>query len=114
MELASRGQSVLPARSRGLNGDMSRVEIRKGWLELETRCGVGQIETGQVETIGWGTMGESRCRSQIASITQIGLGCHRNRDSSKGQNLESKPGQSKKVSEATAGGEGCPGSTGFL
>lgn len=36
-------------------------------------------------------------------MAQTGLGCHGNRDRSKGQNLESKPGQSETVTEATAG-----------
>ena len=36
-------------------------------------------------------------------MAQTGLGCHGNRDRSKGQNLESKPGQSETVTEATPG-----------
>lgn len=107
-----RGDSLPWARSRHLNVGMSRVEAKTGWMELETRCGMGQTETRpqrswQVETIGWGAMGESRCGSQIASMTQTGRGCHGNRDRSKGQNLESKPGQSKMVSEARARAKGC-------
>lgn len=63
LELARRGQSVLQARGRGLSVGMDGAETRKGCWELETRCGVGQMETGpqrswQVEAIGWGTMAE--------------------------------------------------------
>lgn len=47
-------------------------------------------------------MGESRCSSQLASMVQMGLGCHGNRDRSKDQNVGSKPGQSETVTEANA------------
>lgn len=58
-------------------------------------------------------MDESRCSRPIVSMAPTGLGCHGNRDRAKGLNVHPKPGQSKVVSEASAGAKGCAGGTGF-
>lgn len=49
------------SQKQGSECGMSKAEAKKDWMELETRCGVGQTEirsqrSWQVETIGWGTM----------------------------------------------------------